>query len=209
MKKGWIIISVVCLIVVILWIALEQIITSPQDNVLLALVFEKSYEDALKIECSYQPEREFTVVSPKTFPLIYKTDSPQEIQKCKRRILEQIKIEGYNIEPLIDLLFARNKKSAYLTLKSSPENGYIIDYFRKYDGYFENDGGGWEKWYKENPKAQGITFVSLPAYDPKNHIFIISRGIQVDWLAGVGYIIIYKYENGKLKELTRVRTWIS
>jgi hypothetical protein len=75
--------------------------------------------------------------------------------------------------------------------------------------YFDPNGGGWEKLYKDHPKAHGITTVSLPAHDLKSGMVLIYTGTQTHWLAGSGHIILYKYENGKLKELKRVETYIS
>jgi len=85
----------------------------------------------------------------------------------------------------------------------------VIDYDGKFANYFKEDGGGWEKWYKENPKAHGITTVSLPAYDPKTGLVLLYMGTQVHWLAGSGRVILYSYEKGELKELKRLEMWIS
>ena len=85
----------------------------------------------------------------------------------------------------------------------------MIDFDGKYKKYFKNDGGGWEKWYKENPKAHGSTTVSLPVYDRKTGCVLEYKGTQSHWLAGSGWVILYKYEKGELKEINRVMLWIS
>jgi hypothetical protein len=71
------------------------------------------------------------------------------------------------------------------------------------------DGGGWEKCYKETPKAHGNTTVSIPVYDKKTGIVLVYMGTQSHWLAGSGWIIAYEYKEGKLKEMKRVMLWIS
>jgi hypothetical protein len=168
------------------------------DELLLSLVLRQSYEDG-----------GYTVVAPQAKISRLHTDDPEEVEHAKRHIQDKIKIEGYDIGKLVDLLFERNKISVRLSLKSSPEDGYVIDYDGKYAKYFQEGGGGWEKWYKENPKAHGWTSVSLPAYDANSNVFLVYVGTQLHWLSGAGWIIAFKYEDGKLKELGHVMLWIS
>lgn len=168
------------------------------DNSILALVLTRSYDD-----------EGFTVVAPETAFSHNNLNDPKEAGLTKDYLLKNIKIEGCDISLLIDRLIERNKKPVRLTLKSSPEKGYVVDYEGKYKKYFEKDGGGWEKWYKENPKAHGSTHVSLPVYDSKSNIVLVYVGTQVHWLAGCGFVIAYRYEDGKLVELCRVKMWVS
>jgi hypothetical protein len=96
-----------------------------------------------------------------------------------------------------------------LTIESSVKDGYLIDFDKKYEKYFEKGGGGWDKWYKENPKAHGSTTVSLPVYDQKAGLVLVYMGTQSHWLAGSGWVILYRYQNGELKELNRAIMYIS
>ncbi len=135
-------------------------------------------------------------------------DSIEQIE-AKKKIKQHFKNEGYDIDPLVDLLFERNMKSVRLSLKSCPKKGYFIDYHGDYAKYFEEKKGGWTKWYKEHPKAMGQTRISLPAYDPDLHILLVYFGTQDDWLAGAGYVVAYRYKNARLTELARITIWIS
>ena len=47
-----------------------------------------------------------------------------------------MKIEECDVSKLVDLLFERNKIRVRLSLKSSPKDGYLIDYDGKYNKYF-------------------------------------------------------------------------
>jgi hypothetical protein len=169
-----------------------------EDNKILALALIRSYKDG-----------GYTVIAPETSLSHLNPKDIKEIQQTKDYILNNIEIEGYNLSKLLDLFFERNAIPARLSIKSSLENGYLVDYDRLYDHYFDKNGGGWEQWYREHPKAHGLTTVSLPAYDPENKIVVLYMDNQSHWLMGAGYIIIYRYDLGILKELKRLMLWIS
>lgn len=178
------------------WAADEKI--SDQDVAVITLVLKDSFDDG-----------GYTVVSPETEITHFDADDSEEGKRLKKYIQRELRVKGVNINALVNQLSDRNKKPSRLSIKSSPKDGFLIDYDGKYEKYFEKDGGGWEKWYKENPKAHGNTRVSLPAYDEKNGLVLIYKGRQSHWLAGAGYIILYSYKNGELKELRRVNLWVS
>jgi hypothetical protein len=168
-----------------------------EENAILTLVLSEPYKDG-----------GYTVVDAQTHG--YGKDSKEDKEQ-REYIVKKMKAAGHDVSGLVNQLFEHNQKSVRLTLKSAPEKGYLIDYDRKYSKYFDQKGkgGGWDQWYKENPKAHGHTTVSLPAYDPKTKLVLIYKGTQSHWLAGAGYIILYRYENGKLVELYKVMLWIS
>ncbi len=165
-----------------------------QENAILAQVLQRQNEDG-----------GFTVVSPTT---AFGRREPNAAN-IKKNVKDKIRIEGYDIGPLVDKLIEKNKERIPLSLKSSPEKGYIVDYDGKFKKYFDEGGGGWEKWYKDNPSARGYTRVSLPAYDEQAGVVLVYIGRQSHRLAGAGYIVAYRYEDGQLKELGRVMLWIS
>src|SRR5262249_16177426 len=142
---------------------------------------------------------EYTVVAAQTETEVAHWDrgDPERIRESKRYIAEHLQTEGIEVTELVDRLYARNAKPVRLTLESSPKDGYVIDFDGQYAKYFEKNGGGWEEWHKEKPKAHGYTTVSLPAYDAKTGLVLVYRGTQYDWLAGAGSIILYRYEKGK------------
>jgi hypothetical protein len=170
----------------------------PTDNELLSLALYHSNKDGI-----------YTVVAPRTSMGYGSISNPQELAQRKKYIRENLKLSGYDPAMLIDVLFERNKEPVLLTLPSAPEKGYWIDYDSRFAGYFKTDGGGWQKWYRENPQARGWTQISLPAYDPQSGIVLFYSGGQYNYLAGAGYIIAYRYQDGALTELARVMMWIS
>jgi hypothetical protein len=169
-----------------------------EENTILALVLKRSYTDG-----------GYTVVAPENGFSPMAGDDSNEIKQSKKYVAERFQTNGVALTKLVDRLFERNRKPVRLTIKSSPKDGYLIDFDGKYQKYFEKDGGGWEKWYKENPKAHGSTQVSLPVYDQKTGLVLVYTGTQSHWLAGSGWIILYRYEKGGLKELNKVMMWIS
>ncbi len=204
MRKGWLLSVGICLIWVSVCVA-QNASGQADDNLLLAKVLEKEFG----------ARGGFTVVSPKTMfatdmaPYGDVNERTKAHEKMKEQMKEHFNKEGYNIGPLVDLLFERNTRRVRLSLKSCPQNGYFIDYHEKYDRYFKKNGGGWKKLREENPKARGQTQISLPAYDPDLHILLVYYGTQADWLAGGGYVVAYRYENDQLNELSRITIWIS
>lgn len=168
------------------------------DNTLIALALSGSYEDG-----------GYTVVDPMTNANCLSMNDPQSAKQSKEFIRKRMRFKEHDLTNLIDLLFERNKTPVRLTLASSPKDGFVIDYEGTYEKYFERDGGGWDKWYKENPKAHGFTRISLPAYDLESKLMLICTETQLDWEMGSGWLILYRFENGRLKELTRVLLWMS
>ncbi|MGA3283734.1 MAG: hypothetical protein ABSD57_04660 [Verrucomicrobiota bacterium] len=169
-----------------------------QEGTILALVLRQSYTDG-----------GYTVVSPEAGLSHMDAGDSKEVKDSKKYIRDHLQTNGVDVAKLVDRLFERNKKAVRLSIKSSPKDGYIVDYDGKYEKYFKKDGGGWERWYKENPNAHVSTTVSLPIYDEKSGLVLVYKGIQTHWLAGSGWMILYRYEKGELKELKKVMMWIS
>ena len=169
------------------------------DNILLSLVLTKSFDDG-----------GYTVVSPQTHIENLKVKNSMELKKLKQYVGTKMKIPGVNLDKIIDLLVKRNMNSVRLTLRSSPQKGYIIDYDGKFKKYFSEHGAiDWDKWYNENPTAHGWTSVSLPAYCPKSDVFLVYKGFYLHAGWGLGLILAFKYDNYKITELARVMIWIS
>lgn len=167
------------------------------ENTILTLVLKRTY-----------PDHGYTVVNSGARLFHFEKDS-KSIKESKEYIRKELKNKEVDQARLVERLFERNKQALRLSIKSSEKDGYIFDYDGKYAAYFEKDGGGWVKWYQENPKAHGNTTVSLPVYDAKSGLVLVYTGSQTHWRAGSGWVILYKYEKGELKELKRVMMWVS
>ena len=70
-------------------------------------------------------------------------------------------------------------------------------------------GGGWKKFYSDNPLARGILRVSLPAYDAKSGLIILYLTESYGRLDGVGNIIVFQYEKNEITEISRTEIWVS
>lgn len=168
-----------------------------EENKILALVLKKHY-----------PNDGYTVVNPETDDkkgLLWGDNA----KETKKYLLDRLQTNGVVLSGLLDRLLERNKESVRLTLKSSIKDGYLIDYDGEYENFFKTGGDGWQKWHTERPKADGMTTVSLPVYDQKAGLVLVYSGTQSDWEAGSGWLILYTYKNGQLKEINRVELWIS
>ncbi len=169
-----------------------------EENAVLHLVLERDFEDG-----------GYTVVDPKTRLSNYDFSATNEIAKAKQGIRRETAIAEHDVSALVDQLFQKNAKATTLSLPSVPGNGYLIDKDGQFQKYFREDGGGWEKWYKDHPQAHGMTTVSRPAIDEVNGLVLVYTGVQLDWDVGSGWIILYQYKEGKLKQLKKAMLWIS
>jgi len=150
----------------------------------------------------------YTVVAPTTGLSHLDGSDAEAVKQSKQYVTEQLKKHGDAVSALVDRLFERNRKSVRLSLKSAPEDGYVIDN-GEYEKYFKDGGGGWEKWHQERPLAHGFTTVSLPVYDEKSGLVLVYIGTQSDWLAGAGWVVLFRYEKGALRAIGEAMMWVS
>jgi hypothetical protein len=155
-----------------------------EEGALLALVLHECYSN-----------NGYTVVSSEA--VLRGGDS----EASKKYIQEHLPRAG----GLVDRLFDRNKRTTRLSIKSFQKDGYVVDYDGRFGKYFEKNGGGWRKWYEENPNAHGFTTVSLPVYDDESGFVLVYKGTQLDWLAGSGWVILYRYETKELPGCRAIR----
>jgi hypothetical protein len=166
-----------------------------QDNVILGKILQ-----------GRKANGGFIVVAPTTYMGPHKVTNPSGL---KERVNAIIKLEGYDAGPLVDKLLEKNSTRSRLSLESHPERGYLVDYDGQFRRYFKENGGGWSAWHRDHSEAHGYARVSLPVYDEKAGIVLVYIDIQSDRLAGAGHLVVYRYENGNLKELGRVLRRVS
>ena len=152
---------------------------------------------------------DYTVVSPETSTGMGQLENDEDRKNLIANITRNFNKGTSDFTRLATLFCDINSQSQRLTLESSTKDGYFIDYDGKFSQYFDKDGGGWEKLRQENPQARGMTNISLPAYDPQTGYVLVYMGTQYDWLAGAGYMYLYKYTRGKLTEINSYMMWIS
>lgn len=190
-----------------------------KDELILSQVLQKKFSFSdngeFAVDGGFAADNGFTIINPNNkspwkFISIFRNENiiKKSLKEKAKNI--DININESDINLLLSALIERNKKSIKLPLKLSPENGYIVDYNRKFDKYFTDEGiDGWEKLYRENPKARGMVEISLPAYNKKSNLVLVYIGIQFHELYGYGFLILYSFNDNKLKELVRQRIWFS
>jgi hypothetical protein len=181
--------------------AAEPEATSKADNAWIAQVLQQMKHN----------DGGYTVVDSRTDIrlLLIGVHNQAELQAYRERRTKRLAVTGYDIGPLVDQFLARNIERHRLSLSSDPARGFVVDADGKHLKYFQEDGGEWKQWYKENPKAGGITRVSLPAYDEKAGYLLIYVGTQSGDEKGAGYLIVYRVSGGKLEEVKREVMWLS
>ena len=131
-------------------------------------------------------------------------------QSLNARITREFNTETLDLAPLVSQLFELNNKYSRLTLESSVEDGYYVDYDGYFARYFEEyRPNSWERLRRENRKAECFTTVSLPAYEPQTGYLIVYMGVQCDWEMGFGGIYIYHYSDEVLKLVGKLGLWVS
>ncbi|OGX27559.1 MAG: hypothetical protein A2879_04825 [Omnitrophica WOR_2 bacterium RIFCSPHIGHO2_01_FULL_49_10] len=196
MKKIIISLILCCAITPLAWPEIQQDVKKNCN--LLGLILAQNHE-----------EGRYMVVEPKTGLGHLDINNKEEINQAREYIKKELIIPEYDIFALLDALFELNRESISLEIESDMQQGYVIDRDNHFMKYFEKNGGGFKKLYQENPKAFGITVVSIPVYDEKSNIILVYLGTQAELLAGAGWVIAYRIEGEKLIELGRVMLWIS
>lgn len=183
----------------VLWAAAKADVPPPdlEEPALLRLVLQEDFGDG-----------GFTVVETETSGSFY-PGPDKDTEPLRKLLREKLMVEGVDLAPLIDRLIEVNRKKVPIKLDSDPAKGYVFDTDGMFRKYFAKGGGGWEAWYRDHPKARGITTVSRPVYDPVNRLVLVYKGRQEHALAGAGFVYLYRLEAGKLVVLGRIMLWIS
>jgi hypothetical protein len=166
-----------------------------EDKILALIISDKPYKT--EDDCSYN------VVRPEAFLPYRGPPEPEELEKYKDYIKEEFNEQGYDFDNLVDKLFELNKEPVRFTLKSSPKEGYYIDYDGKFDGY------GWFRFHLLRPHAAGFVYVSVPAYDAETGYVLAFYSYYSAGDAGMIGFIVDKYEDGKLIYITAAVMGIS
>ena len=116
---------------------------------------------------------------------------------------------GYEIDALVDRLFALNLSNTIATMNLSDSGEVSIHPNYEYSSYFTPDGGGLSKFYNENQDVRTAFTITMPAYDPETGYVLYYFGWQGGPLVGSGEIRLLKFEDGELTELTAITLWVS
>jgi len=132
------------------------------------------------------------------------------IQSTKENILWEFNQRGWDFTNLVNQLFELNRKTAIITLNSSPVDGYNFEYEKNFEQYFNKElSKAWEQWHADNPKAYGIAHISIPAYDTQTGYLVVYAFDMSGPVSGRGTVYAYKYTAGQLIKIGSHILWVS
>lgn len=146
-------------------------------------------------------DNKYVVISPDTTISIF-LHYPSDIKDFTAQT-------GYDITPLAKELLEINQETARLSLASSVNDGYYVDYGNTFPRYFTNRYFGWLRW-RLHPQVSGYLRVSLPAYDPETGYVLVSiRTVYNSYTEGHTdrNISLYRYIDGKLTYVDTPAQW--
>jgi len=165
------------------------------DNRLLALALAQPSD-----------QDRYHVVIPDT-SLLLEDDSGAALDRLHDQIQGYVQGGGADVKSLLKRLLKRNKYSSRLTLMSSKDNGYVVDYNADFFPFFQGNEGDWKRMYALYPKVVGVKQVSLPAYEKGHDIVLIYVCRRTMPASGSGYIYVYRDNGTSLTPLGSVQTW--
>lgn len=174
----------------------EQYVDSVENRIITLILEDKT-------------SHRYAIVDPETNMDSYYSLDPTRIELWNDNLQYCSKVKEYDFSMLLEQLFELNKTPHTLTIQSSPENGYFVDYDHIFDRYFYDKFGGWSILRMSHPSAAGMTQISKPAYDSDTGYVLAYIGWQGDWLMGSGGFYVFKYENDNVTYLGHFETWVS
>jgi hypothetical protein len=117
------------------------------------------------------------------------------------------KKQGFDVGNLAGKLHDINHEETKLTIESSINKGFVIDYDLKLKEYLKFNFESFPKLYKDHPNAGCFVSISLPVYDKQSNIVLIEKNYRCP-PGGGAFIQAYRFENGKLTRIGIVRTLI-
>jgi hypothetical protein len=78
-----------------------------------------------------------------------------------------------------------------------------------FDTFFGKSGRGWDDFYFQYPKSQGVLTLSKVGFNAQVDKALVYAGNQAYSLAGAGYAVALGLEHGQWKVLNQVMLWIS
>jgi internalin A len=114
-------------------------------------------------------------------------------------VVSVFKYVGYDVDNMVEALFARNLSPTIMTL--SPSNAsYSIDYEGKYADYFAGKED-WSSLYETNKNTDFIS-ISRPVYDPITGYVMLYVEYPM-----MGSVMLFRMQNGVLIYIDRFDLW--
>ena len=112
-------------------------------------------------------------------------------------------------QALKDSFLARNVQSALLEDRFNLKTPVTLLSQADFDSFFGKGGTGWDDFYFQYPKSQGILTLSKVGFNARGDKALICASTQAYTLAGAGYAVVLSLENGQWKVLNQVMLWTS
>jgi len=116
---------------------------------------------------------------------------------------------NYNLDKSVDRFFAINTDMKIVTVDGSPKDGYYFVPNESIDKYFQDGGGGYSQWQHDNPGVVYRLQLSIPAYDPKTGLVIVTISTYDGPTYGGAHIYLMRYKDGVLTKIDSHLLWIS
>ncbi len=87
--------------------------------------------------------------------------------------------------------------------------GVLLVHTGEIDQILSQNQNGWDAYYKAHPKSVGCAVVSRVGFSDDQTEAILYYEIQSHRLAGVGYYILLRIENGRWTDVSSFTDWVS
>jgi hypothetical protein len=108
-----------------------------------------------------------------------------------------------------DNYLARNTQSALLEDRFNLKVPVTLLNQADFDSFFGKSGKGWDDFYFQYPKSQGVLTLSRVGFNAPGDKALVCAGTQAYTLAGAGYAVVLSLENGLWKVVNQVMLWTS
>jgi hypothetical protein len=152
------------------------------------------------------PASTYEAVLPES-SLVLQDDSKEALESIAGRIRTFAGGADFDVRFLLRKLLRRNKYPSRLTINSSKDSGWIVDYEGNYTPFLQGNEGDWKRMYTLYPKLSAIKQVSLPAYDKNHDIVLLYICRRTFPSSGSGEIHVYRHTGAILQELGKIQTW--
>jgi len=78
-----------------------------------------------------------------------------------------------------------------------------------FDSFFGKNGKGWDNFYFQYPKSQGVLTLSRVGFNAQADKALVCTSTQVYTMAAAGYAVVLSLENGVWKVMNQVTLWTS
>lgn len=108
-----------------------------------------------------------------------------------------------------DNYLARNAQSTLLQNRFNLKVPVTLLNQADFDSFFGKSGKGWDDFYFQYPKSQGVLTLSRVGFNAAGDKALVCASTQAYALAGAGYAVVLSLENGLWKVVNQVMLWTS